>query len=92
MASTDRPTFNGFNSNMIKFLVVSGATTGADITVTGIAPADPILLCLEFAQTSNDPTIKTATCTAAEKVRTSADTTNDTLLLMWLDVSATEAG
>ena len=86
--SSQRPVFNEMNTNMFQTIIVDGATTGADITVTGITPADPIILCLEFAQTSNDPTLRTAVCSENGKVRTTVATDNDKLLLLWLDVSA----
>lgn len=92
MASTDRPVLNGLNLNALNYMLVPGATSGGEITVTGITVEDPIIFCLEFAETTSIPTARTATYSSAGKVSTSVDTDGDLLWIFWYDVSATEAG
>lgn len=87
------PTFNGFNTDMFQAAVVDGTTAATSIAVTGLATDDVLLLVLHqdsgglFSGVLTDET----SITAAGVIETSTtDTSNDKLLVVWLDVSQTE--
>lgn len=87
------PTFTGFNTDMFRAEVIAGGAAETDLEVDGITPDDILLMVLHqdvagllladlTAETSisGDGTIQTAT----------TDTSTDTLVVVWLDVSQAE--
>jgi len=73
----------------LQFSLVNGAGASTNIAITNIATEDTLLLVLEFAQTSNDPTDRTSasSITSAGNIQCTTATDNDKLLVVWNDNS-----
>lgn len=75
----------------LKLTVIAGGSAG-DHTVTGIATADHLISVIHLDLGSNAETDMTAdfSITAANTINNTGgtDTTNDTLLVMYFDISA----
>lgn len=82
-------TLNGFN---LRVSVLAGASADTNIAVSGIATEDTIIAALEFATAASIATLtdRTATTniTSAGNVQCTVDTSNDAILLLWVDASA----
>ncbi|MCC7494869.1 MAG: hypothetical protein IT204_21140 [Fimbriimonadaceae bacterium] len=87
------PTFNGLNTAMFQVTVIDGAAAATALTVSGIAPADVLLMVLHqdstgllLADLTNEASI-----TAVDTVQLSSTaTTGDKLVVAWLDLSQPE--
>ena len=78
------------SSICIKFNLVTGAAEDTNMAVAGIKTTDEIISCLELAATTALPTDRTATTsiTSDGNIQCSTATTNDKLVLHWIDRTA----
>lgn len=67
------------------FALVDGADADTNIAVTGIKEGDDLLMVLEFATSTNDPTDRSATCsiTSDGNIQCTVATTSDKLFVCW---------
>jgi len=78
------------SSICIKFALVTGAAEDTNMAVAGIKTTDEIIACIESATSTSALTDRTATTsiTSDGNVQCSTATTNDRLMLFWLDRTA----
>lgn len=87
------PTYNGFNTAMLRTTVVAGDAAKADLTVAGLALDDQLVQVLfqDGDQIVQANLVSEASITAAGTMQLSTtDTTGGRLVILWLDVSAAE--
>ena len=89
-------TYSRFNTAMFKTLEIAGGATTAALTCTGIAADDVLLGAVAFATRTNELASQgslaaEATLSAAGIQFSTTDTSNMTVVVTWLDISAAEA-
>ena len=89
MARTDA-VFDNFSTAKLKFNVVTGATATTQITLTGIATDDHLLFVYHHTDDAApaDRTAETTIPAAGKIVLSTTDTSDDELLVVWVDVDA----
>ncbi len=88
------PTFNAFNTAMVRVTVVAGAAAETAVAVPGIAPGDVLLMVLHQTAAGvldADLTAETTVTAVGEITLAETATTGGQLVVLWLDVSQAEA-
>lgn len=67
------------------FALVTGGSADTDLTCAGIKKEDTVVMALELAATSNDPTDRTSVASLVTdgKIQFSVATTGDKILVLW---------
>lgn len=80
--------FAGTLSDSFQWTVVNGAAANTNITVTGITTSDYLIMVLQFDISAGNivnaiDITSTASISSADKIRSTTDTTDDRLLVVW---------
>lgn len=69
--------------------LVTGATADTNIAIAGILTTDELLMVLEFATSTNDPTDQTANAsiTSDGNIQVTTATASDSLMVLWASSS-----